>query len=173
MPTTAAALEALHTDGFVLLQGVLDAAQVSAVRTAIDALEPIHWDYQGLVDDHYKCVFNRAPFWLPYLDLPGVIELAEACLGADCHVIGQTAWRSHPGFVGGELHADYLARPTKGASVPVFRSSVDPSRPPYINSERRAHVHTKHARGREAHLLRRRLLGRQWERRRATYRILV
>ena len=109
MPTTAAALEALHTDGFVLLQGVLDAAQVSAVRAAIDALEPIHWDYQGLVDDHYKCVFNRDPFWLPYLDLPGIIELAEASLGADCHVIGQTAWRSHPGFVGGELHADYLA----------------------------------------------------------------
>ena len=109
MPTLSAALEALHTDGFVLLPGVLGAAQVNAVRGAIDQLEPIHWDYQGLVDDHYKCVFNRDPFWLPYLDPPRLIELAEACLGADCHLIGQTAWRSHPGFVGGELHADYLA----------------------------------------------------------------
>src|SRR5690606_14027503 len=68
-----------------------------------------HWDYLGLVDDHFKCVFNRDPFWLPYLDLPGVIELAEAALGENCHVIGQTAWRSHPGFVGAELHVDYLA----------------------------------------------------------------
>jgi len=38
-----------------------------------------------------------------------VIDLVEACLGQDCHVIGQTAWRNHPGFIGGELHADYLA----------------------------------------------------------------
>jgi hypothetical protein len=105
----ASQLQAMHEDGFVLLRQVIQPEQVEAVRTAIDHLEPIHWDYQGLVDDHYKCVFNRDPFWLPLLDLPGVIELAEACLGAHCHVIGQTAWRSHQGFVGGELHADYLA----------------------------------------------------------------
>ena len=102
-------LQALHQDGYVLLRGVLDAPRCAQLREAIDHLEPIHWDYQGLVDDHYKCVFNRSPFWLPLLDLPGVIELADAALGADCHVIGQTAWRSRPGFIGGELHADYLA----------------------------------------------------------------
>lgn len=107
--TTAAQLRAMHEQGFVLLHQVLQPRQIEDARAAIDRLEPIHWDYQGLVDDHYKCVFNRDPFWLPYLDPPGVIELAEACLGADCHVIGQTAWRSHPGFIGGELHADYLA----------------------------------------------------------------
>lgn len=106
---TARHLADLHEWGFVLLPGVLDSERIAAVRAAIDCLQPIHWDYQGLVDDHYKCVFNRDPFWLPYLDLPGVIELAEAALGADCHVIGQTAWRSHPGFVGAELHVDYLA----------------------------------------------------------------
>ena len=101
-------LNALHEQGFALLPDVLDAEQVAAVRAAIDRLQPIHWDYQGLVDDHYKCVFNRDPFWLAYLDLPGVIELAEAALGEDCHIIGQTAWRSHPGFVGAELHVDHL-----------------------------------------------------------------
>src|SRR5205807_9167210 len=26
----------------------------------------------------------------------------------DCHVIGQTAWRCHPGFIGVGVHADYL-----------------------------------------------------------------
>ncbi|HAW25535.1 MAG TPA: dioxygenase, partial [Pseudomonas sp.] len=106
---TTEQLQAMHEQGFVLLRGIVTPQQVEAVRAAIDRLEPVHWDYQGLVDDHYKCVFNRDPFWLPLLDLPRVIELAEACLGEDCHVIGQTAWRSHPGFVGGELHADYLA----------------------------------------------------------------
>ncbi|RMM55152.1 hypothetical protein ALQ77_03552 [Pseudomonas corrugata] len=28
--------------------------------------------------------------------------------GDDCHVIGQTAWRCHPGFIGAPLHLDYL-----------------------------------------------------------------
>lgn len=102
-------LAALHHQGFVLLPAVLAPAQISELRAAIDRLTPVGLDYQGLVDDHYKCVFNREPFWLTFLDLPGVIELAEAALGSDCHVIGQTAWRSRPGFVGGELHADYLA----------------------------------------------------------------
>lgn len=101
------ALHALHEDGFVLLPGLLDAAQVVEVRGLIDDLRPIHWDYEGLVD-HYKCVFNRSPRWLPYLDPPGLIEVAEAALGEDCHVIGQTAWRCHPGFIGSDMHQDYL-----------------------------------------------------------------
>ncbi|MDX1369390.1 phytanoyl-CoA dioxygenase family protein [Pseudomonas sp.] len=104
---TATHLQALHQQGFAVLPGVLDAQQIGMLRAAIDRLTPQHWDYSGLVD-HYKCLFNRDPFWLAYLDQPGVIELAEAALGADCHIIGQTAWRSHPGFVGAELHLDYL-----------------------------------------------------------------
>jgi ectoine hydroxylase-related dioxygenase (phytanoyl-CoA dioxygenase family) len=108
-PLTSERLQAMHRDGFCLLRGVPDAGRIAVLRQAIDRLQPRHWDYQGLLDDHYKCVFNRDPAWLPYLDLPGVIELAEAALGADCHVIGQTAWRSHPGFVGADLHVDYLA----------------------------------------------------------------
>ena len=106
---TAQRRETLHRDGFVLIPDLLGAAQIAELRQAIDQLEAIHWDYQGLVDDHYKCVFNRSPFWLQFLDLPGVIELAEAALGPDCHIIGQTAWRNRPGFIGGDLHADYLA----------------------------------------------------------------
>lgn len=115
-------LQALHDQGFALLPGVVDADRVAALRAAIDELRPQHWDYRGLVD-HYKCVFNRDPLWLPYLDLPGVIELAEAALGADCHVIGQTAWRCHPGFIGAGLHLDYLVMelPQTLLEDPAFR----------------------------------------------------
>ena len=109
LPTqTASRLKALHRDGFVLLPSVLNAAQIATLRAAIDNLKPQHWDYSGLLE-HYKCVFNRDPLWLPFLDLSGVIELAEAALGEDCHIIGQTAWRCHPGFIGAALHLDYLA----------------------------------------------------------------
>ncbi len=105
---TAAQLRHLHEEGFTLIPNALTRAQVSWARTAIDRLTPLHWDYTGLVD-HYKCLFNREPGWLAYLDIAGVIELMEAALGADCHIIGETAWRSQPGFIGAELHADYLA----------------------------------------------------------------
>ncbi|NUT87081.1 dioxygenase [Pseudomonas corrugata] len=114
-------LRALHQDGFVLLPAVLNAAQVGALRQAIDQLRPQHWDYSGVID-HYKCVFNRDPFWLPFLEVGGVIELAEAALGDDCHVIGQTAWRCHPGFIGAPLHLDYLpmALPASLLADPAF-----------------------------------------------------
>jgi ectoine hydroxylase-related dioxygenase (phytanoyl-CoA dioxygenase family) len=108
MLTTADALHALHTDGFVLLPRVLGAADIAWAKEAMGRLVPRHWDYCGLVDDHFKCVFNREPGWLRYLDRSPVIELMEAALGRDCHIIGETAWRARPGFIGGELHVDYL-----------------------------------------------------------------
>ena len=121
-PLTATRLEALHRDGFVLLPGVVGAEQLAELHAAIDALQPQHWDYTGLVD-HYKCVFNRDPLWLPYLDLAGVIELAEAALDPDCHLIGQTAWRCYPGFIGAELHLDHLPiqLPSEWLADPAFR----------------------------------------------------
>jgi hypothetical protein len=122
---TQGQLQALHTDGFALIPGVLSASQVRDLRGAIDRLTPIHWDYTGVVD-HYKCVFNRDPLWLSYLDVPGVIDLAEAALGQDCHVIGQTAWRCHPRFFGVDVHADYLALelPEEWAGDPHFELPV-------------------------------------------------
>lgn len=105
----AGQLQALHEHGYALIPAALNETQIHWARAAIDNLKPIHWDYNSPVDDHYKCVFNRDPGWLDYLTIPGIIETIEAALGDDCHLIGQTAWRRHPGFVGAELHADHLA----------------------------------------------------------------
>lgn len=105
---TPTLLKALHEDGYALIPGVLTLEQVEQARLFIDRLEPVHWDFTGPTD-HYKCVFNRDPFWLQFLDVPGIIELAELAMGKDCHIIGQTAWRSHPGHSGVGVHADYLA----------------------------------------------------------------
>ena len=81
--------------------------EIARARRRIDALEPIHWDFQGITE-HYKNVFNRDSFWLRFLDKTPVIELAELALNSDCHIIGETAWKSHPGHQGVRLHADYL-----------------------------------------------------------------
>jgi len=114
---TKAMLRALELQGAVLIPGALDASLSTTTRATIDALRATHWDEArddprgfdgGRALDRYLCVFNRDPFWLQFLDRPGIIDLAEAALGPDCHVIGETAWRSHPGFRGEPLHADYL-----------------------------------------------------------------
>lgn len=97
--------EAMHRDGFALIPNVLSPELVDQACRMIDGLQPFGFDAQGLTD-HYKCVFNRDPFWLQFIDWPGVIELAEATMGAECHIIGETAWRSHPGHNGWSPHTD-------------------------------------------------------------------
>jgi hypothetical protein len=97
--------QALHDDGFVLIPGVLSPAEVQELRDGIDRLRPFGFDVQGHTD-HFKCVFNRDRLFLNYIDRPGVIELAESTMGQDCHIIGQTAWRSKPGHNGWAPHTD-------------------------------------------------------------------
>lgn len=114
-------LSALELDGCVFVREALSVEQCAAARARIDALRPFHWDEVHRENergtrslDRYLCVFNRDAYWLQFLDRPGMIDLAEAALGADCHIIGETAWRSHPGFLGEPLHVDY--RPPAASS---------------------------------------------------------
>src|SRR5690349_17373264 len=110
-------LEAMRLAGFVLVPAVLEPSEVQTARQKIDRLEPLHWDFTGLTD-HYKNVFNRDAFWLSFLDRDGIIDIAEASLGRDCHIIGETAWRSHPGHCGVGLHLDYLPMEWPEPGVP-------------------------------------------------------
>jgi hypothetical protein len=110
---TDALAGALDTDGCALIANAVPQRLCEDARTKIDALAPRHWDAvhdtpESPALDRFLCVFNRDPFWLAFLDRPGVIDLAERVLGPDCHVIGETAWRSHPGFRGEALHVDHL-----------------------------------------------------------------
>lgn len=105
MLDVAGMVDALHDDGFALIPGVLSREEVAQTRAKFGDLKPFGFDSEGL-NDHYKCVFNRDPYWLQFLDRPGVIDLAEATMGGECHIIGQTAWRSHPGHNGWTPHTD-------------------------------------------------------------------
>lgn len=99
--------EAIHEDGFALIPGVLSPEEVKSYKDAIDRLQPFHFDSIGRTD-HYKCVFNREKLFLDLLDRDPVVSLAEATMGAQCHIIGQSAWRSHPGHNGWSPHTDRI-----------------------------------------------------------------
>jgi len=98
---------AIHEDGFALIPGVLNQDEIAELRSAIDRLRPFGFDHQR-VNEHYKCVFNREKCFLDLIDRPGVIELAEATMGDQCHIIGETAWKSHRGHNGWSPHTDQL-----------------------------------------------------------------
>jgi hypothetical protein len=98
--------DALHEDGFALVPGVLSPEEVERAKAAVDNLKPFGYDHGG-VSEHYKCVFNRDKFFFDLIDRPGVVDLAEATMGDQCHIIGLTAWRSHPGHNGWGPHTDH------------------------------------------------------------------
>ncbi len=116
--------QAMHEDGFALIPNVMTPEQVETACRKIDDLTAFGFDREGKTD-HYKCVFNRDPYWLQYLDWDGVVDLAEATMGAQCHIIGQTAWRSHPGHDGWGPHTDrtFFELPSEVAKmieVPIY-----------------------------------------------------
>lgn len=111
---TEALAAALDSAGCVLVPDALPCDLCARTRDAIDRLRPFHWDeahddpMRGARRlDRFLAVCDRDPAWLGFLDRPGVIELAEALLGADCHVVGMTAWRTHPGYRGDAIHVDF------------------------------------------------------------------
>lgn len=98
--------EAMHRDGFALIPGVLSQGEVQAIRDGIDRLEAFGFD-KVAVTEHYKCVFNRDRVFFDLIDRPGIVELAEATMGSQCHIIGESAWKSHPGHNGWQPHTDH------------------------------------------------------------------
>jgi len=111
--------QAMHEDGFALVPGVLSSEEVQAVRDAIDRLKPFGYDHVSATE-HYKCVFNRERIFLDLIDRPGIVDLAEATMGEQCHIIGETAWKSHPGHDGWQPHTDHtlVTVPEETASDP-------------------------------------------------------
>ena len=54
---TEGQMKALHEDGFALIPGVLNAAEIQATRDALDRLVPFGFDHRDK-NEHYKCVFK-------------------------------------------------------------------------------------------------------------------
>lgn len=90
---------AVARDGYAYFPAKIDVDQVAALRRAMDEVTAIPESYDrdwrppehGHVNKSINNVFNRDRLFLAYLDMPGVIDLAEALHEADCHVIGMTA----------------------------------------------------------------------------------
>lgn len=107
---------ALYRDGYVYLPNVLNAEEIAQLREQMDILEPrpesfdknLQPEDHGYLNKVINNAFNRHPLFLRFLDYAGVIEIAEATHGEDCHCMGMTAWMTGPGRPDQKLHTDWL-----------------------------------------------------------------
>ena len=106
---------ALERDGYVFFPHMLSKEEIRTLRGSMGRLEADAAQYDrhtdpdehGFMNKSINNVFNRDPVFLPYLDRPGVIEVTEAVLGEDAHVIGMTAWLTGPGRPEQGIHVDW------------------------------------------------------------------
>ncbi|GGD97151.1 phytanoyl-CoA dioxygenase family protein [Paenibacillus nasutitermitis] len=97
-------LEAFYRDGFVKIPQVLSPEEVHTLRAAVEgAFEEPDDGYGGIV--RVK-MFERGNMFLDLMDKDGVIEFAEAVLGANCHVVAVNAVRNPKGAGIDTWHVD-------------------------------------------------------------------
>jgi len=132
-------VHAVEDDGAAFMPGAISRELAAETRKKIDALDHLEGDdgrKEGSLLDHHKCVFNRDPFWLQFIDPPGIIDAVEQLMGKNCHIIGMSAWRCRPGFGGDQpgpkgMHIDQLFVPmdeqllvTGKVHLPVFIATM-------------------------------------------------
>lgn len=111
-----AQVAALERDGYVYFPSAINAEGVAELRVAMDRLDAIADSLDthntsengGFLNKIINNSFNRDALYLQYLDKPGVIDVAEAVHGDDCHCIGMQSWLTGPGRPDQRLHTDWL-----------------------------------------------------------------
>jgi ectoine hydroxylase-related dioxygenase (phytanoyl-CoA dioxygenase family) len=98
----------LERDGWAHLRGVFDAAEVATLREEIDAAFEAYPPERSRPDqDEFRYeMLNRSAACQCAVANERVLAVIEPLLGADCHVIANTAWRNPPEFAGGMWHCD-------------------------------------------------------------------
>ncbi len=133
VPEAAAQLEA---DGFAVLEQVFDGDAVAELAREIDAVfdaEPIDDRPARLKtpehDQHRYAMLNRSAACQRAIAHPRILETIEPLLGADCHVIANTAWRN-PSGVDGSDESD-IWHIDAGPHVPRPEGTAWPDEIPY------------------------------------------
>ena len=114
-PDLESRVDAIERDGYVYFPDQMRRDEVAEMRETMDRLEanPEHDTFDtpesgGFYHVAIHNAFNRDRLFTTFLDRPGVIEVAEAIHGADCHCIGMTVWITGPGRPAQKLHVDWL-----------------------------------------------------------------
>jgi ectoine hydroxylase-related dioxygenase (phytanoyl-CoA dioxygenase family) len=125
-----AASQQLENEGYALLEGVFSASEVTGLGTELNSVyesfpaDGRAGDQRDPVEDEdfrYQ-MFNRSALAQQAIAHPAILEVIEALLGEDCHVIANTCWRNPPrsdnGHGGGFWHIDAGPHIPRDPAVP-------------------------------------------------------
>jgi hypothetical protein len=90
-------VESLQADGYVLLESVFAGDEVTALRTEVERVfDEFPPDERGDLPEEaapfrYE-MLNRSGLVQGAVGHPRILEVVEALLGEDCHIIANTAW---------------------------------------------------------------------------------
>ncbi|MBE7466370.1 MAG: phytanoyl-CoA dioxygenase family protein [Planctomycetes bacterium] len=125
-----AAIDAMYSDGFAIIPGVLNAQEVAELRHIMTTSGKPDEYYDETAkgwcfNKHLTVEYHKDPHFLRYIDRPGVVDIARAVLGAGCRVHSGTLWITGPGRKM-PIHADFLpvALPEEYASDPRVRVPI-------------------------------------------------
>ncbi|MCC6483405.1 MAG: phytanoyl-CoA dioxygenase family protein [Armatimonadetes bacterium] len=106
---TTSLLERFHTDGYLLVKEALKPEEVVRVREAVlKVFRETPSDYRS---DIRLRMFEHGLVFEELIDHPALIEILEAILGSDCHLIAQNAIHTRFGeSVAPFFHADDVVR---------------------------------------------------------------
>jgi ectoine hydroxylase-related dioxygenase (phytanoyl-CoA dioxygenase family) len=117
-------VEQFHRDGFLVVPDALAPEQVERLRAGVEGAfaEPCAEAEvygAGLAKIWRPKMFERGPEFEELVDNPRIIDLVEAILGKDCHLIANSALRTGPGDGISNWHADEVIRFPRPEDVPL------------------------------------------------------
>jgi len=117
-------VEQFHRDGYLVIPDALPADQVERLRAGVErAFET--WDAEAeLYGTSMQRIwrpkmFERGEEFEELVDNPRIMDLVEAILGPDCHLIANSALRTGPGDGISFWHSDETVRFPRPADVPL------------------------------------------------------
>lgn len=117
-----ALLPRFHREGYLVLPDVLSAEEVAQLRSGVEQAfsKPCEEARMYNLERNWRPkMFEQGPAFEALVDHPGVIDLIEAILGKDCHLIAMSCLRTGPGTEIAFWHADEAVRFPRPPDVPL------------------------------------------------------
>ena len=119
-----AQVEQFHRDGFLVLPEILSRSEVGALREGVERAFAEPNEEAALYGEMMQRIwrpkmFEQGPEFEALIDHAGLIDLVEAILGSDCHIIANSALRTGPGEGISFWHADETVRFPRPRGVPL------------------------------------------------------
>jgi ectoine hydroxylase-related dioxygenase (phytanoyl-CoA dioxygenase family) len=111
-----------HRDGFLVLPDVLSPGEIATLRQGVENAFASHCpeaDLYNMQAIWRPKMFEHGPAFEALVDHPGIAQLAEAVIGADYHLIANSALRTMPGKTITFWHVDEDVRLPLPAGVPL------------------------------------------------------